>query len=58
MKDAIGISVGTKLKLANKKPMINAIGEDTKGVRQNSSANPKRRYFLFKVYYSLLFVKV
>ncbi|BFN32000.1 hypothetical protein VH1709_contig00034-0005 [Vibrio harveyi] len=48
VKEAIGSSVGTRLKLANRKPITSAIGEDTKGVKQNSSANPKGIFFVFK----------
>jgi hypothetical protein len=46
--EAIGSSVGTRLKLAKRKPITSAIGEDTKGVKQNSSANPKGIFFVFK----------
>lgn len=57
MKEAMGNSVGTKPKLASKKPITSALGDDTKGVKQKSSASPKGMYFLFKIYDSLSLVK-
>ena len=46
--EAMGNSVGTRLKLARRKPITRAIGDDTKGVKQNSSVNPKGIFFVFK----------